>query len=116
MSTTPKTDLEHAQELAASLMVILFDLHPTFGSTAKWFGGVGGQMMTTHCCLTEGAAPGTEFIDYGYHQDALRDFAATHPEFALHQAARDLKADLQRRYAETTAERQAAKAEAGEPR
>lgn len=80
----------HAERLAASLLAVLRDAHPTFPSTAKWHGGLGGSAITSHCSLTQGAAPGTEWAEYGLHEEPLRDFLREHPDFDITATKNDL--------------------------
>ena len=98
MADPKHTDLEHAQLLAAALAAVLYDAHPSFASTAKWSGGIGGQAITSHCSLTQGAAPGTEWAEAGIHEDPLREFLADHPDFDLQAARAQIIAEWKRRY------------------
>ncbi|CAM3310892.1 hypothetical protein [Tsukamurella hominis] len=82
----------HAERLAASLLAILRDAHPTFPSTAKWHGGIGGSAITPHCSITQGSAPGTEWAELGLHEGPLRDFLRSRPDFDV-QAAKNALID-----------------------
>lgn len=44
---------EHADTLAAALRIAMYDAHPTYGSTATWHDGIGGQTVTTGCAFTD---------------------------------------------------------------
>lgn len=48
----------HAENLAAALALVLHDAHPTYGSTALWGGGAGGQAITSYCSIINGGPPG----------------------------------------------------------
>lgn len=83
----------HAQRLAAMLDLVLHEAHPVYGSTTKWLGGIGGQAMTSHCSLTQGAPPGDEWAEWGMPSKPLREFMEAHP-FALGAAKQQLKDEL----------------------
>lgn len=80
----------HAERLAATLLAVLHDAHPVFPSTAKWHGGLGGNAITSHCSITDGAAPGTEWAEFGLHEEPLRDFLREHPDFDIAATKNDL--------------------------
>lgn len=63
LALVPVETVAVADEMAAVLDITLRDAHPVFGSTTKWHGGIGGQMMTAHCSLTQGAPPGDQWAD-----------------------------------------------------
>jgi len=84
---------QHAERLAAALALVLYDAHPTFGSTAKWHGDIGGQAITSHCALTQGAHPGGEWAEHDLPSKPLREFLNRHP-FDLEAAKAVLKIEL----------------------
>lgn len=89
-----KPVLRHAERLAAALALVLYDAHPVFGSTAKWRGGVGGRMITSHCSLTQGTPPGDEWAEHDLPSKPLREFLAEHP-VDLDAVKAAVKAELQ---------------------
>ena len=97
MTEDRPTELEamtrHAQRLAATLDLVLHEAHPVYGSTTKWRGGIGGQAMTSHCSLTQGAPPGDEWAEWGLPSKPLREFMDAHP-FALDEAKQQIKDEL----------------------
>jgi len=84
---------QHAERLAAALALVLYDAHPTFGTTAKWRGGIGGAAITSHCALIQGAHPGGEWAEHDLPSKPLREFLAQHP-FDLEAAKAVLKVEL----------------------
>lgn len=72
--TTADETLAQADRLAAALLLVLRDAHPIYPSTAKWHGGVGGQAITSHCSLTQGAPPGDEWAEADMPTQPLRDY------------------------------------------
>ena len=65
-----------ADRVAASLGLVLHDAHPTYGSTALWGGGIGGQAITSHCSIAHGAHPGGEWAEYDLPSHWLREWVA----------------------------------------
>lgn len=83
----------HAERLAAALDLVLHDAHPIYGSTALWHGGIGGQALTSHCAIINGAPPGEEWSEYDLPSKPLREFIQEHP-FDLSGAKEELKHEL----------------------
>lgn len=71
--------MNRAQELAATVDLLLHDAHPIYGSTTKWYGGIGGQTITSHCSITQGPHPGGEWTQYDYPSAVVRDFLQEYP-------------------------------------
>lgn len=44
---------EEAEELAAALLASVTLMHPVYGSTSGWVGGIGGQAMTQGCSFID---------------------------------------------------------------
>ena len=65
-----------ADRVAASLGLVLHDAHPTYGSTALWSGGIGGQALTSHCSIINGAHPGGEWAEFDLPSHYLREWAS----------------------------------------
>lgn len=65
-----------ADRVAASLGLVLHDAHPTYGSTALWRGGVGGQALTSHCSIIDGAHPGGEWAEFDLPSHYLREWVS----------------------------------------
>lgn len=65
-----------ADRVAASLGLVLHDAHPTFGSTALWRGGIGGQALTSHCSIVNGAHPGGEWAEFDLPSHYLREWVS----------------------------------------
>ena len=65
-----------ADRVAASLGLVLHDAHPTFGSTALWSGGIGGQALTSHCSIVNGAHPGGEWAEFDLPSHYLREWVS----------------------------------------
>lgn len=65
-----------ADRVAASLGLVLHDAHPTFGSTALWRGGIGGQALTSHCSIVHGAHPGGEWAEFDLPSHYLREWVS----------------------------------------
>ena len=84
----------HASRLAASLALTLYDAHPVYGSTALWYGGIGGQAITAHCAIINGGPPGMEWTESDLPSMALREFIAATPGFDLDAAKAAMLADL----------------------
>ena len=63
-----------ADRVAASLGLVLHDAHPTYGSTALWGGGIGGQAITSHCSIVNGAHPGGEWAESDLPSHWLREW------------------------------------------
>lgn len=57
--------LETCDKLAATVLYLMNDAHPTYGSTTGWHGGIGGQAMTPGCSVID-PPPGFEFLQMGY--------------------------------------------------
>jgi hypothetical protein len=51
-------------ELAATVLLLTYDAHPVYGSTATWRGGIGGQAMTQGCSVID-PPPGAEWLQLG---------------------------------------------------
>ena len=64
-----------ADRVAASLGLVLHDAHPTYGSTALW-GGIGGQAITSHCSIVNGAHPGGEWAEFDLPSHYLREWVS----------------------------------------
>ena len=94
----------HASRLAASLALTLYDAHPVYGSTALWYGGIGGQAITAHCAIINGGPPGMEWTESDLPSMALREFIAATPGFDLDAAKAAMLADLRAALAVTTGE------------
>lgn len=88
----------HAERLAAALALVLYDAHPTYGSTALWHGGIGGQAITTHCSIAHGAHPGGEWAECDLPSKPLREWLQDRQErglnFDLDAAKESMKAEL----------------------
>lgn len=91
----------HASRLAASLALTLYDAHPVYGSTALWYGGIGGQAITAHCAIINGGPPGMEWTESDLPSMALREFIAATPGFDLDAAKAAMLADLRAALATT---------------
>lgn len=95
---TPEEELDHlrkhAQRLAATLALVLYDAHPVYGSTALWYGGIGGQAITPHCTIVGGSPPGGEWAEYDLPSKPLREFLQDYSDFNLNTAKEDMKAEL----------------------
>lgn len=65
-----------ADRVAASLGLVLHDAHPTYGSTALWRGGIGGQALTSHCSIIDGAHPGGEWAEFDLPSHYLREWVS----------------------------------------
>lgn len=65
-----------ADRVAASLGLVLHDAHPTYGSTALWGGGIGGQALTSHCSIINGAHPGGEWAEFDLPSHYLRQWVS----------------------------------------
>lgn len=85
-----------AERLATALALALYEGHPTYGSTAGWRGGVGGQAVTPGCAFID-PPPGFEFLQYDLLSTPLREFLEAHP-FDLNQAKADLRAELEGKF------------------
>ena len=59
--------------LAATVALLLYDAHPVYGSTATWNGGIGGQALTTVCCVIDGP-PGSEWAQHDLPSASLRQW------------------------------------------
>lgn len=44
---------KNADALAAALHVAIYDMHPAYGSTAGWRGGIGGSAITQGCSFND---------------------------------------------------------------
>jgi hypothetical protein len=64
---------EHADRLAAALHTALYDAHPTYGSTAGWRGGIGGQAVTTGCASID-PPPGDTWMTQDTLSRVLRTY------------------------------------------
>ena len=91
----------HASRLAASLALTLYDAHPIYGSTALWYGGIGGQAITAHCAIINGGPPGMEWTESDLPSMALREFIAATPDFDLDAAKAAMLTDLRAALATT---------------
>jgi hypothetical protein len=81
--------------LAAALLLMLHDAHPTYGSTAGWHGGIGGQAITTGCNVID-PPPGGEWASYDLPSKPLREWLADHPEVDIRAEADALREELLR--------------------
>ena len=79
--------------MAAALMLMLYDAHPTYSSTAGWRGGIGGQAITTGCNLID-PPPGGEWACYDLPSGPLREWLNEHPDVDIRAEADALKAEL----------------------
>lgn len=82
-----------SRRLAAALALALHDGHPTYGSTARWHGGIGGQALTTGCSFID-PPPGVTFTQNDALSTPLREFLSAYP-FDLDQVKTDLRAELE---------------------
>lgn len=82
-----------SRRLAAALALALHDGHPTYGSTARWRGGIGGQAITTGCSFID-PPPGVTFTQNDVLSTPLREFLAAYP-IDLEQAKANLRAELE---------------------
>lgn len=85
-----------AEQLAAALHIALYDAHPTYGSTAGWRGGVGGQTLTPGCSFID-PPPRMEWLQNDGLSKPLRHYVDTHPLFRLHEAKRGMLGNLAQR-------------------
>lgn len=83
----------HAERLAAGLALVIYDAHPTYGSTALWHGGIGGAAITSHCSIVHGPPPGDDWTQYDLPSKPLREFVAAFP-FDLDATKMALKKEL----------------------
>lgn len=85
------------RRLAAALALALHDGHPTYGSTARWRGGIGGQTVTTGCSFID-PPPGVTFTQHDLLSTPLREFLAAYP-FDLTQTKANLRTELEQKLA-----------------
>lgn len=51
---TPRDEaIDLAEKAVAAASVLQHDLHPSYGTTATWHGGVGGAMITAGCSIID---------------------------------------------------------------
>lgn len=86
--------MTEAERLATALALVLYDAHPTYGSTALWHGGIGGQALTSHCSIINGTPPGDGWAEHDMPSKPLREFMQAHPDFDLDAAKAAMKAEL----------------------
>ncbi|ALJ22067.1 hypothetical protein [Microbacterium sp. No. 7] len=88
------TERELAEDLAGALALLLYDAHPTYGSTAGWRGGYGGQVMTRGCSIID-PPPGAEWTQYDLLSRPLRAYMDARPLFDLDAARKRVRESAQ---------------------
>ena len=93
LATRPATtvDAEAVEDMAAALALLLYDAHPTYGSTSGWRGGIGGRAVTQGCNVVD-PPPGAEWAQYDLLSEPLRRYMGAHPGFDLTAAKARVKA------------------------
>ena len=80
-----------AERLAASVLLLAHDAHPTYGNTTGWRGGIGGQTITDSCSVID-PPPGANWTQFGLPTTEARKWYQEHP-FDLEATKATLKAE-----------------------
>jgi hypothetical protein len=82
---------EVADRLAATVLLLAHDAHPTYGNTAGWRGGIGGAAMTTGCSIID-PPPGSDWTQFDLPTAPVRAWLSEHA-FDIDAVKDELKAE-----------------------
>jgi hypothetical protein len=90
-----KAEARLVTKMAAALLLMCHDAHPSYANTTGWRGGIGGQSITQGCNIID-PPPGDEWAQWDMPSMPLREWLAQHPEVDVRAEADALKAELLR--------------------